>query len=984
LLFFLSGALGLGYEFVWIRKAALVVGASQIALSTVLTSFFLGIALGSYVVGRYLRSRRVSPLFVYGVFEAAIGLFALAFPLLFEGLEEVYGVLYPLAAASDVLLFALRFGLLFALLLLPTFFMGGTLPLLLDGLVAEDRAIGSRTSLLYGINILGAVAGVLVTCYVAIPHLGMNGTSVAGGVGNLAIGAVALLAFRRHPPLHLEAEGPERLGAFFPLAALASGCLAIAYQVAWARYFTLLHTTTVYFTAMLLAVYLLALAAGSLVLAPLLQARWSPLKVLGYAQSCVPLLTLYGIHWWRAAGYRVALDFRQPETREALEIDASYAGYFLFWSEAADAVFFAPLFQIALVVFLPVTLIGMGLPCLITAAARRSADLRSVSGVVVFWNTVGSSLGGFLGGYLFLHVLGLHWTLLTLGLGSLGLSAAAMTKASAAKSAVGAAPLPVAGLSRQERKRAAREAARASPQRSGLDVYLGFAGVSLAGIACFGALVPDVTRTAIREFGYGSDRGARTLELKRFEEGPLTTTWIFENDESVQIGAGHVALAVTYKKTWSTQAIQGHVPALLYPGKGVPERGLGICLGSGQSFGALLLYPIEKLDVVDISSEMIELSLEHYRPYNHDLGADERVSIHLDDGRHFVDRAESASYDVVSMEPPPPTADGVASLYSLEFYEGVRRILRPGGLFMQWLPLYRVTPLDAKGIVKTQAEVFPETFVVKVGIYDFMVVSYLEHPRFDVEAIRERCKTFATERNIKGSRWTDGVTGVAPCKHEIASLEGVLSTLLAGPAEVAGLEAPLVYRDDNQLLSYSSGDRHLLRLYEGPALAPIAFAALELTPFRDLAPYFDPPLSAELCAELDRERARSLFAYRVPDPDELAEALRRFEAGPGRPEKAYEAFRLASFYDACLKKDEAFRWLERHLENASVEPDSQRLEIARGIVRNHLAVYADLTERWIARFEAAHAGLPLVRAMRAELEAYRKRESAKNALYLFP
>ena len=180
LLFFVSGALGLGYEFVWIRKAALVVGASQIALSTVLTSFFLGLAFGSYFVGRYLRSSRVSPLFIYGLFEAVIGVFALAFPWLFDLLETAYAALYPAVAASEAMLFGVRFLLLFLLVFVPTFFMGGTLPLLLDALVAEDRSIGARTSFLYGINVLGAVAGVLVTAYFAIPYLGMNGTSVAG------------------------------------------------------------------------------------------------------------------------------------------------------------------------------------------------------------------------------------------------------------------------------------------------------------------------------------------------------------------------------------------------------------------------------------------------------------------------------------------------------------------------------------------------------------------------------------------------------------------------------------------------------------------------------------------------------------------------------------------------------------------------------------------------------------------------------------
>ena len=95
----------------------------------------------------------------------------------------------------------------------------------------------------------------------------------------------------------------------------------------------------------------------------------------------------------------------------------------MFWSEKADAVFFAPLFQIALCIFIPVALMGTGLLALIAAATRSSAALRLVSGRLVFWNTIGSSLGGFLAGYVFLHLLGLHGTLTLLGFGSLALAA---------------------------------------------------------------------------------------------------------------------------------------------------------------------------------------------------------------------------------------------------------------------------------------------------------------------------------------------------------------------------------------------------------------------------------------------------------------------------------------------------------------------------------------------------------------------------------
>ena len=192
LLFFLSGGLGLGYELVWVHKAQQIVGSSQVALSTVLTSFFLGLALGSLFVGRYLRSSRWSPIFVYGLFEAAIGVFAIAFPFLFELVAEGYGALYPIFRDSAPGLFLLRFLLLFLFFLLPTFFMGGTLPLLLDGLVDRDRAPGPLTTFLYGLNILGAVCGVLVTGYLAIPELGMNATSLFAGIGNLTIATTAI------------------------------------------------------------------------------------------------------------------------------------------------------------------------------------------------------------------------------------------------------------------------------------------------------------------------------------------------------------------------------------------------------------------------------------------------------------------------------------------------------------------------------------------------------------------------------------------------------------------------------------------------------------------------------------------------------------------------------------------------------------------------------------------------------------------------
>ncbi|MBI4582850.1 MAG: hypothetical protein HY717_02280 [Planctomycetes bacterium] len=241
-LFFVSGALSLGYELVWIRKAAVVVGASPLALSTVLTAFFLGLGAGSYFVGRFFRSRRWSPLAAFGLFEVAIGVYALAFPELFKVFEVAYGSLYPLTGGSLFPLLVLRFLLLLSLFLAPTFFMGGTLPLLLDGLIAKDASIGPRASFLYGINVLGAGlpaiiaaasrnaaslrsasgrmvlwnalgsgAGSFLTGYALLPACGLRWTILGLGAGSLILAAA----------LQLRAQA-QRLVGWFQLAALAA------------------------------------------------------------------------------------------------------------------------------------------------------------------------------------------------------------------------------------------------------------------------------------------------------------------------------------------------------------------------------------------------------------------------------------------------------------------------------------------------------------------------------------------------------------------------------------------------------------------------------------------------------------------------------------------------------------------------------------------------------------------------------------------
>jgi spermidine synthase len=60
----------------------LIFGSTTFAISTVLTAFMGGLALGSYIFGRLIdRSRHPVP--IYGILEAGIGVYAVLVPTIF-------------------------------------------------------------------------------------------------------------------------------------------------------------------------------------------------------------------------------------------------------------------------------------------------------------------------------------------------------------------------------------------------------------------------------------------------------------------------------------------------------------------------------------------------------------------------------------------------------------------------------------------------------------------------------------------------------------------------------------------------------------------------------------------------------------------------------------------------------------------------------------------------------------------------------------
>src|SRR2546427_2672609 len=186
LLFFLSGASSLIFETIFSRLLTYTFGNTAYAVSTVLASFLGGLALGAFVLGRWL-DRRAPSLRFYGGLELLIGVYCLFIPSLFGWLTESYVALYYRLQLGTAGLTTLRAGLSAVLILVPSFLMGGTLPAIARFLAARRSDFQSELDRFYALNTLGAASGVLISTYALIPVFGIRGTIAIASSINILI-----------------------------------------------------------------------------------------------------------------------------------------------------------------------------------------------------------------------------------------------------------------------------------------------------------------------------------------------------------------------------------------------------------------------------------------------------------------------------------------------------------------------------------------------------------------------------------------------------------------------------------------------------------------------------------------------------------------------------------------------------------------------------------------------------------------------------
>ena len=671
LCFFISGVAGLAYEVIWIRQLSLIFGTTSFAISTVLASFMGGMALGSWFFGK-IADRRRDPLRLYAILELIIGVYCLLIPFLFQGITHIYVLTARSMGGSFYSMSLVRFLLCAIVILVPTTFMGATLPILSRYVIRRIDRLGGGVARLYGINTFGAVLGCFAAGYLLIGSVGVWATTVIAALLN---GVVALLAYGLHRSegaIRLPAPGPEPaegedrgrlpiLHVAILVAIALSGFASLTYEVAWTRLLSLVLGSSVYaFTAML-TTFLLGIAIGSMIISRMADRIRNPILAFVAIQACVAVSVLAV----------TPLFDKLPAL--FLTLFGRMGGSF--W-----------MFQImqfvvcVLVMLLPTLFIGATLPLAAKAFTSRIEAVGRGVGTVYASNTVGAILGSFLAGFVLLPLVGTQMTIVT---------------ASAVNLAVGIALFLIL-----------------SKPRTAVRYGLSAAALVLFLVAAFGgsrwdrymmnAGLFDSPRYAMHQV---SQKGFReyvhSYDIRYYEEGVyanVAVSWEAEN-LFLQIN-GRTEASTT--SDMSNQILVAQIPMLIHPD---PKDVLVIGLGSGITLGSVMTHPVDRAECVEISPAVVRAAA-YFRDWHDDVTKNPKAVMILDDGRNRLLSSEE-QYDVLISEPSKPWISGVSNLFTRESYELYRKRLKPGGIACQWFHYYSMNPRDFRITLRTFLSVFP-------------------------------------------------------------------------------------------------------------------------------------------------------------------------------------------------------------------------------------------------------------------------------------
>ncbi len=647
----LSGAAALIFELVWTRYLEILLGTSTYAVGTVTACYMVGLALGSFLLGR-LADRRAGAA-AGGVFTG-FGVLCLLSPLsyaLVRELSVLAGNSLPARAAVS-----------FAGLLLPTCLIGGMIPAMMA------RHKGASEARVYAFHTAGSVLGAAVAGLWAIGALGLKGCMLLAA---LLAGSSALLVLLGAPvgevPVR-EKNAPEKgysqgMQRTAVVVYALSGFTAMAFQMYQTRMLTWFFMDSAYDFAIILAVFLTGSALGNFFFSAVARRETDHPAWLMSSQFLAGMLTICGLF----------LVDQMPYWTEHLQRASQLYDRYGDWAWLVTVLSKC---GIAALFLLPVTFLWGGTFPLVSRICRGGdqAGPAAMLGRLLGWNTVGSACGSLMGSFLMVPLLG--WRNSILFNAVLNLLAAALV-----------------WLRWQ------------SGRRGQLALYAAAAIPALAVV-----LLPPWNQFEMStSFLKPGQDVEGYVDYLYYEEDAYGVTTVVDF-----LPSGQKYMFTNRLYCQNTSVIGGpedhrrlgYIPLLLKPDA---SRVLVAGLGAGMTLDGAASFGTAQVDCVEISQAVIQAA-ECFGEENHHVLERDNVMVIQDDARSYVAQC-GERYDLIIADIFFPMSNGSGNLFSREYYRDCRKLLSEEGMMVQWYPLHQFSEETLAIAVNTFAEVFDYSYL---------------------------------------------------------------------------------------------------------------------------------------------------------------------------------------------------------------------------------------------------------------------------------
>jgi len=663
------------YEVVWGRELSFVFGTSAFAITTVLTTFMAGLALGSLFGGRIID--RIGKKYQFLAYiEILIGITCLLTLSLLKVVKYPYFWIYE-AFHGNLFLFTMAlFVLCFLILIIPTFLVGVAFPTVVKLYFDELRMMGKSVGTTYMFDTIGGAVGALLTGFFLIAILGFFQVAVLASMLNIICGIVLLAIFWKKRFTASAAADAERQShmqrhTIILVLFFLSGFAALMFEVIWARHITLIYGSSIHSFAIVLTSFLAGLGIGSVIASRYVDRIKEKIVLFAFIELLIGVI-----------GMALVVVFPALE-RWFLYLYFHIGSYNLFM--------FALLASCFIIILIPTMLMGATLPVL---SAVYASDRKVGTDVCKLYsvNSFGSIFGSFMAGFVVIPAVGLAHSAILAGIIYIMIAIAFIYFFTD--------DLPKASL-------------KNLLVLTTLIILFGF-------IFLLSFYDPDYTYKGVYYHGTRYENESvifqnnieETTQLLMKKNSPYGTVTVFRSWDGSNVWLKNNGKTDASYGDSLTQGFLAHLPLALHDN---PRKVLNIGLGGGFTLGSILRYEdVDSVDMVEIDPTVVEACRTVLADYNNHALEDPRTNMVVADGRNYLFSTDR-TYDVIISEPPNIWVSGVSNLFTAEFYEIVRSHLNEGGIFSQWFPFYEMNEFDYRIALNTMRTVFPYLYEFDLG-----------------------------------------------------------------------------------------------------------------------------------------------------------------------------------------------------------------------------------------------------------------------------